>query len=138
GHLFLVYIAADPEWSTPPWPLLGSLVVLTLAVSATSLAAEAPPLHTAGIVAAAAVILAWAENGMPGEWASTAMAAAEIAIAYALVWLPVARRVHRSWTAAAVGAALSLFICELTLVSVSTSSGSPPLAALIAAHIVNL
>src|SRR5204863_6280934 len=69
GHLFLVYIAINPEWSTPPWPLLASLGVLTLAVSATSLAAEAPPLHAAGAIAAALVILVWTENAMPGEWA---------------------------------------------------------------------
>src|SRR5207245_610767 len=78
GHLFLFYIAANPEWSTPPWPLLGSLALLTLAASATSLAAETPPLHAAGALAAAIVVLAWTENGMPGEWATTALVAAVV------------------------------------------------------------
>ena len=66
------------------------------------------------------------------------MAAAEIAAAYALVWMPAARRVHGSWTAAAVGAAVALVVGELTLVTVSMASGAPSLAILIAAHVVNL
>src|SRR5207245_11611521 len=138
GHLFLFYIAANPEWSTPPWPLLGSLALLTLAASATSLAAETPPLHAAGALAAAIVVLAWTENGMPGEWATTALVAAEAAAVYALAWLPVARRIHRSWTAAAIGAAGVLFVSELTLVDVSIASGAPALGVLIAAHAANL
>jgi hypothetical protein len=38
GHLFLFLTAIDPGWSTPPWPLFGALTVLTLALTATSLA----------------------------------------------------------------------------------------------------
>ena len=138
GHLFLLYIAVNPEWSTPPWPLLASLAVLTLAVSATSLAAEAPPLHAAGAIAAAVVILEWTENAMPGDWARTGMFAAEAIVAFALAWLPAARRIHRSATAATVGAAIVLFTAELTLVDISTAAGAPPLAVLIAGHVINL
>ena len=96
GHLFLLYVAVNPEWSVAPWPLLGALGVMTLAVSATSLAAETPPLHAGAAIAAAMVVLAWVENAMPGEWARTGLVAAEAVVGYALAWLPVARRIHRS------------------------------------------
>jgi hypothetical protein len=48
GHFFLFYVAQDPRWSMPPWPLLGSLAVLTLAISVSSLAVSAGALHAAG------------------------------------------------------------------------------------------
>ena len=54
GHLFLFYVAQDPRWSTPPWPLLGSLAVLTLATSVSSLAVSAGALHAAGVAKALA------------------------------------------------------------------------------------
>jgi hypothetical protein len=42
GHFFLFFIAVNPEWSAPPWPMLGALTVMTLATSAASLAAARP------------------------------------------------------------------------------------------------
>jgi hypothetical protein len=137
GHLFLLYIATNPEWSIPPWPLVGALLVTTLAVSTTSLATESPLLHAAGAIAAAMVTLAWIENAMRGEWATTGLLLTEGAVAYALGWLLVARRARRP-AGAAAGAAVVLFITELALVDVSIASGAPPLGTLTAAHVVNL
>ena len=34
GHLFLLLLATDREWSLPPWPLFAALAVMTLATSA--------------------------------------------------------------------------------------------------------
>jgi uncharacterized membrane protein len=34
GHLFLFFVAVDPRWSTPPWPLFGALAALALATVA--------------------------------------------------------------------------------------------------------
>src|SRR5206468_410945 len=64
--------------------------------------------------------------------------AAEILVAYSLAWLAVARRVHRSISAAAIAAAAVLFVSEFVLVVVARSAGAPPLAAFVAAHVVNL
>jgi uncharacterized membrane protein len=137
-HLFLMYMAANPEWSSVPWPLVASLAVVTLAVSATSLAAEMPALHAAGVIAAGLVLLMWAANAMPADRWMTALVAAEILVAYSLSWLPATRRVHRSTSAAAVGAAAVLFISELVLVAAAGSAAAPPLAPFLAAHVVNV
>ena len=40
GHGFLLFVFLNPEWSTPPWPGLGALLVMTLAVSTTALFVE--------------------------------------------------------------------------------------------------
>ena len=104
GHLFLFYIAQDPRWSTPPWPLLGSLAVLTLAVSVSSLAVSAGELHAAGVTAAAIVVLTWAGLS-PAASAPTALIAIETVIAYALAWIAVAGRRQAGAREAAIGAA---------------------------------
>ena len=41
GHLFLLLLALNPAWAIPPWPLFGTLAVLTLAISVASLARSA-------------------------------------------------------------------------------------------------
>ena len=62
GHLFLFYVAQDVRWALPPWPLLGALLVMTLAATAGSLNVGTPHLHAAGTVAAAMVVMALAMN----------------------------------------------------------------------------
>jgi uncharacterized membrane protein len=137
GHLFLFYLAQNPLWSTPPWPLLGSLAVLTLATSVSSLAVTAGGLHAAGVTAAAVVVLAWAGLS-PTASAPTALAAIEAVIAYALVWLPIAARMRTGTREAHIGATCALFVGEITLIVVSISGGSPGIAIMTVAHAVNI
>ena len=60
GHVFLLLIAANREWSLPPWPIFGALAVMTLGTSAASLVTRTPSLHAAGVVGAALVVASWA------------------------------------------------------------------------------
>ena len=43
GHLFLLALAMDREWSLPPWPLLAALAAVTLGTSAAALWTRSPP-----------------------------------------------------------------------------------------------
>src|SRR5207253_11046550 len=95
GHLFLLMVAIQPEWSLPPWPLFGALAVLTLAASATSLAVGGSRLHTAGSIAAAIVLFAWAEASQQEIYGWTTLIAAEAVAAYALIWMFVFVRAGR-------------------------------------------
>ena len=54
GHGFLLFVFLNPEWSTPPWPALGALLVMTLAASTTALFVERGIIHAAAVIAAAA------------------------------------------------------------------------------------
>src|SRR5206468_12035611 len=103
GHFFLFFVAVNPEWASPPWPLLGSLAVVTLATSATSLAARTPALHATGVIAAAVVVLGWALAAAGDTWARVALVANEAVLVYGLVWLPIAGRAHGISRAAAMG-----------------------------------
>jgi uncharacterized membrane protein len=136
GHLFLLALGTNPAWSIPPWPVFGTLVVLTLATSIASLAIGAGALHVAGAAAASLVVLAWTLAAAGKSWGLVALIAAGAACAFALAWIVVAGR-RRMTTTAAVAAAVSLFIAEGTATG---ASGVPaaPFAALVVAHVLNL
>jgi len=129
GYLFLFFVAVEPQWSTPPWPLLGALAVMTLAVSTASLTVKSNELHAGGVVLASVVIFAWsAVSAMP--WAPAMLVAAEIVAAYALAWLRVSRG-RGAWNDASAAAACALVIANLTL-GQAAGTNTPVAVALIA------
>ena len=142
GHLFLFFVALNPEWSLPPWPLFGSLAVATLAVSVTSMVTRNWLLHVLGVGAAAFVITGWAATA---GWGATALLASVMISVYALLWIGVAGK-GGSVEYATRGAAVALFISELTALVVAMPQGrfvSPavlavPFAALLALHVANI
>ena len=138
GHLFLFFIAQDAQWSLPPWPLLGSLAVMTLAASVASTAIAASELHAAATIATAIVVFTWTMASLAEAWTRTALGAIEAVVAYSLVWLAVARRTRLKPGAAAVGAIGALYAAEITLIAISMSNGSPGVAIMTVAHVVNI
>jgi len=138
GHLFLFFIAQDARWSLPPWPLLGSLTVMTLAASVASAAIAASELHAAATIAASAVVFTWTLSSLNGEWARTAIGAVEAVVAYSLIWIGVAKRTRLTLAASAVGAVGALYAAEIALVAISMSSGSPGIAIMTVAHVANI
>jgi uncharacterized membrane protein len=143
GHLFLFFIALNREWSLPPWPLFGTLAVLTLAIGATSLVVRAPALHAVGIVAAAVIVAAWTGAGAVAPWTTIGIAAAAIVSAYALLWIPIAGPSTRSTGAgragaiAAAGAAGALIVGEAAVMFATAAAEPPRFLFLLAAHAFN-
>jgi hypothetical protein len=136
GHFFLLLLSVNPAWSIPPWPMLGTLAVITFATSVAALAVRAGVLHAAGVVAAALVVLAWTLEAAGQTWGLTALLSAAGVSAFAAVWLVAPnQRGLSGWVAVAVAA--SLFVAEFTAMA---AAGSPaaPFAALVIAHVVNL
>lgn len=135
GHLFLLFVALNPEWSLPPWPWLATLAVLTLGASAVSLFTRAAALHAATVIVGAIVIATWtAATGAP--WMIVALAAGSIASAFALAWIPIARRVMHDEAAAGAAAGV-LFVGEATAI-LAAYGGGVPFPAIVASHVVNL
>jgi hypothetical protein len=132
GHLFLAFVALNPEWSIPPWPLFGTLAVMTLAVSTASLASHRAKLHAAGVIAAGLIVALWA-TAAGGPWGGTALVASAAVSAFALVWIGAGRTNLDAASAAAV-----LFLGELTAILVVAATGTPPFGAVVAAHVANL
>jgi hypothetical protein len=131
GHLFLVAVAINPEWSRPPWPLFGALTVMTLAMSAAALAGRQPLFHAAAVVAAAVVLSAWRGRAQPAGWAETSLAAFGVLAVYVLAGIRAARRAPAP---AAVAAVIVLVLAELNTIQSAGMPSAPPLALLLVAH----
>ncbi len=132
GHLFLLVVSTNPAWSVPPWPLFGTLVVLTLTASAMSLLTERAALHVGGVAAAAAIVAAWT-YGAGSSWSLVGVIASAAASIFALLWIPVAQDRLARHAAAAV-----LFLGELTTIIAAYSSTSLPFGLVVGAHVLNL
>ncbi len=137
GHVFLFFVAANREWSVPPWPLFVALLAITLAASAASLATRVTVLHAAGVTAAALILAFWTGVGDGMPWTMIGVLASAAVTLFALVWQRVAATVGgRAIAAAAAGIVLA--IAELGVVAASAATGRPPFFLLLSAHVVNL
>ena len=130
GHLFLFYVAQDARWAVPPWPLLGALLVMTLAATATSLAVHAAQLHAAAVVAASLVALALALT-VPGTWALAVLAATEAIVAYAATSLLMSQLGQPKPAIRAGGVVASAFAAALAVIAAAhvARAGILPFAA---------
>jgi uncharacterized membrane protein len=136
GHLFLALLAANSEWAVPPWPIFGSLLVITLATSAASLFTAIPLLHAAGAVAAAFVIASWSSTASASPYGSIALFAAAAASVYAIAWIRLVPDASEHLAARAACAAM--FAGEASALIAVASGGAPPFALLLAAHVATL
>ena len=62
GQFFLFFVARNPQWAAPPWPLFGALAVMTLATTAAALNVVMPELHAGGVIAAALVVFSFSQS----------------------------------------------------------------------------
>jgi hypothetical protein len=137
GQLFLFYLAQDPRWAIPPWPLFGALAVLTLATTAASLSVQRSHLHAAGVTAAALVVLSLSLT-LTERWAVTLLAAAEVVAAYGVgsLWVPLLGQAAPLVRVA--GALVAVFVTELSLISAAHVATRAILPVAAAAHVANL
>jgi hypothetical protein len=127
AYVFLVFIAAQPALSIPPWPIFAVLLVLDLAIGAAAIYLKRGGLMTAALVASQIVLGAWAAEvtGMP--WPLVAFAAALAVGAIGLIWLRIDGRF-------VPGALSALFLGHV----VAMIAGAAPLTALGATHVLLL
>ncbi|HET9263190.1 MAG TPA: DUF2339 domain-containing protein [Vicinamibacterales bacterium] len=136
GHLFLTFLALNRQWALPPWPLFGSLVVLTLATSVAALFARVMMLHAAGVIASAVVITAWSSAGGAPPYGLIALAASASVSAYALGSIPLTRSDDER--VVGLGAAGALLVGEVSALAAAGGGGTPPFAAVVIVQVVNI
>jgi predicted membrane protein DUF2339 len=134
GHLFLVFVAANPEWSLPPWALFATLAVLTLCASTVSLATRADDLHVAAAIASSVIVAVWTIFA-GAAWMPAALAASAVTSGYAIAWIWPATR--RGAARADVAAAAVLAVSEITAM-IAAAWRPAPFAPILALHVVNL
>jgi uncharacterized membrane protein len=132
AHLFLAFLALNREWALPPWPLFGSLAVLSLATSAASLVTRTMALHAAGVVASALVIAAWSSAAGAAPYGSIAVAASVAVTVYALVWIGLTPR--EKAPIAGIAVAGSVLVGEVSVLAAVAGGGAPPFGVVLAVH----
>lgn len=132
GHLFLLFVAAQPALSIPPWPVLGVLAVLTLGAGVTALVLRRGDLHTAALTGSQLVIAIWVVvSGAADPWPSVALVSTAALAAFGLAWIGAARSrdggegdLVRSCVK---GAVVSLVAAQIVGILASLPDGRPPL-----------
>ena len=137
GHLFVGVVAAQPSLSVPPWPMLGVLGVLNLAVAVAALHLRRAEAHLGATVLTQAILILWILVAGPA-WTMVGIVSALAAAALALAWSALARqRVTDSAVELfdATGAAAVLLGQALLIVAAYTP-GAPGVPALALFHVV--
>jgi hypothetical protein len=137
GHLFLLFVAAQPALSIPPWPVLGVLAVLTLGAGVTALVLRRGDLHTAALIASQFVVAIWLllSGTNEGPWPSVALVSAAVLAAFSLAWIGAARSregedgdLVRSCVQGAVVALVAAQVIGMMASGVPGTNGQPPLS----------
>ena len=138
GHLFLFPIAAQQSLTLNPWPFLGILLILCLAVGYASLYIRRSDLHLSSLVLSALLLTVWVTTAAVAPWPATAIVAAGILAAIAFGWIYLARRSGMEIAPFSNAAAITVLLAQAVAIMASTQPGSPGLGFLLAAHLVFL
>lgn len=131
GHLFLAFVASQPSLSIPPWPMLGVLLVLDLAVGVAALWLRRASLLTAAMAGSQVVLMIWAGQAKVLPWPNVAMIAALLAGIFAVIWFRLDRRF-------ALSAAAALFLGQVVAIIAGMASTTPLFASLLRTHLLFL
>jgi hypothetical protein len=137
GHLFLLFAATQRPLAVPPWPIFGLMLVLDLAIGAAALWLRSGNLQLGAVSTSAFVICAWASIASESPWPRVAVLSALSLVAFALVWMYLARRARVTgdpgFIAASVAAA---FVGQVVAMVAANQPGSPSIHLLLACHLV--
>ena len=147
GHLFLFVVAVQPRLAIPPWPLLGVLAVLDLAIGVAALWTRRAALWIAALAASNLVLFLWVMTAPAAPWPAVALAATLAVSALGLLWIALAHQVaptpplalHGGLVAnVGIAAIASLFLGQVVTIALSVAVGKPPLAFTVAAQVAFL
>ena len=137
GHVFLLFVVGQKSLGMRPWPILGVLAVLALALGVAALYARRGALHAAALVASQVVLLVWAGTVEVAPWPTVAILFAAGISIFGLAWVALARRVGVGGPFAG-GAAASLFLLQLLVILSDELRGAPGYALQTSAIVASL
>ncbi|MEW6363809.1 MAG: DUF2339 domain-containing protein [Acidobacteriota bacterium] len=94
GHLFLLFVAAQPTLSEPPWPFLAILFVLDLAIGIAALYVRGGEIHLVSLGASQVILFTWVCFSRLAPWPEIGIGAALAVAAFGIAWLLLARRLE--------------------------------------------
>jgi hypothetical protein len=140
GHLFLLFVATQPSLATPPWPLLGILLVLDLALAAAAFGTGVGALLAAALVLSQVVLLVFGSAVREAPWPTVALVSALGVAALGLLGRALAPRAPRGGealrVAVAQGAAAALLLGQVVVLFAGIRDGRPGVPLLVLAHLL--
>ncbi|MFN7987831.1 MAG: DUF2339 domain-containing protein [Thermoanaerobaculia bacterium] len=140
GHLFLLFVATQPSLAVPPWPLLGILLVLDLALAAAAFATGTGALLASALVLSQVVLLVFAGAAREAPWPSVAVLAALGVAGLGVLGRALAPRAPKGGEAlrraVATGAAAALLLGQVVTLSAGMARGEPGPSLLAGAQLV--
>jgi len=140
GHLFLLFVATQPSLATPPWPLLGVLLVLDLALAAAAFGTGTGSLLAAALVLSQVVLLVFGSAVREAPWTTVAVVSALGVAALGLLGRALAPRAPKGGealrVAVAQGAAAALLLGQVVALFAGLRDGRPGFLLLVLAHLL--
>jgi len=140
GHLFLLFVATQPSLATPPWPLLGILLVLDLALAAAAFGTGTGSLLAAALVLSQVVLLVFVSAVREAPWPTVAVVSALGVAALGLLGRALAPRAPKGGealrVAVAQGAAAALLLGQVVALFAGIRDGRPGVPLLVLAHLL--
>jgi uncharacterized membrane protein len=138
GHLFLLAIAGQHSLTDPPWPFLGILFLLTLAVGVAALYTRRSDLHLAGMVASGVLLIVWAITAGTAPWPGIAILSAGVLACLGLISIYPSQRMGIDTPSYCRTAGIAIFMAQIVTIVAAMQAGSPDVGKLIVAHLVLL
>ena len=135
---FAVLAAIEPRCAVPPWPLLGVLLVLDLAVGVVALYTRRHELLLAAMAISALILMVWMGVAEVAPWPGVGIISGGVLALLSFVWIYLAKRLGMSATPFAVTAAATVILAQIVAVVGAQQPGSPGLGFLLTAHLVFL
>jgi uncharacterized membrane protein len=136
GHLFLMFVASQPDLAFPPWPLFAVLALLDLAAGVVALYLRRGSLMIGAAAASQVVLFIWAGNVETQPWANVALVAPLVIAAFAGTWYAIAKRRVSEPEAArfAQAAIVALVLGHFVAMTAGFSEARPAVWAIVLTH----
>lgn len=138
GHVFLVAIAAQKSLTDPPWPLLGILLVLDLAIGAAALYLRRNDLHRAAMAASAFILIVWVTVAGIAPFPTIAVLSALALALFGFVWIYLAKRAGMDAAPFAETAGITAILAQIVTIFAAAQAGAPGVGFLLAFHLIFL
>jgi hypothetical protein len=141
GHVFLLFVAAQPVLSVPPWAMLGVLATLDVAFAVAALVLRRAESHLSALAASQCILLVWVITADVRPWPLVGLGASAAVGALGFLWTTAARRRLAAGPALDMfdrAAAAGLVLAQTVLLAASTTSGAPSAGALAGFHLACL
>jgi len=143
GHGFLFFVVMQKSLAIPPWPFLGVMAVLDLAIGVAALYTKRGELHLGALTLSQGILVVWQFTAEFAPWPATALRCALGVAAMGIVWVGLARRLkiamdEPAGVFIAAGAAIASGLGMFVALFGTTLRGFPDIPLLILAYVVLL